>query len=55
MYSSCDWFSGCIGKSLWMFRVSKGASELSSLDPQWSGSGGGIGERGGLRVVWLLS
>ena len=37
------------------FRESKGASEHSSSDPQWSGIGGGIGERGGLRVMWLLS
>ncbi len=29
--------------------------ELSSSDPQWSGSEGGIGERGGMRVLWLLS
>jgi hypothetical protein len=55
VYSSGDWASGCLGKSSWMIRESKGASELSSSDPQWSGSGGGIGERGGLRVVWLLS
>ena len=41
--------------SSWVFSGSKGVSEFSSSDPQWSGSGGGIGERGGLRVMWLLS